>query len=489
MEKPRRNHLYALGSGGVAEVLLLCLLARHGNFLRAGEAWRFTACGVAAGVAYWLAASSFARANLSARQRRRIFWSGAVVLRLAVATVEPGDDLWRYRWEGMIQLHGFNPYALSPDAPPLASLRDADWSKINHRNFAAIYPPFAQGCFAALAWLGNSVWLYKALFALTDLAICAVARKLLVQVRINPDRAVWYAWNPLAVYAFAGAAHFDGLMILPLLGAVWMLGRFVDGQGRSSGESASARSPAALWTSALLLGVAIGVKFIPVVLLPVWGFAAGSWRRALGLIPFAGLPLALSAVAYGFPGVPVFATLQRFGRVFRVNDPVWSTLESIAGASPSGGNTVYGCLTASACLLVAFWFRRDWRRGLLWVWGAALLLSPVVHAWYVLWVLPIGVWRGSPAKAWFVLSISMFGYFLLWEVNHESGRPWEEPLWLRLSIYLPPLVVVLVSITRRRRSGAPMNRISSRLSPLHPTAKDGNKASEAFSPPSFHFFR
>ena len=74
--------------------------------------------------------------------------------------------------------------------------------------------------------------------------------------------------------------------------------------------------------------------------------------------------------------------------------------------------------------------------------GAALLLSPALHAWYVLCVLPLAVWRGESARAWVVLSISVFGYFLLWDVNHASGRAWEEPIWLRLLIYLPPLIAL-----------------------------------------------
>jgi hypothetical protein len=94
------------------------------------------------------------------------------------------------------------------------------------------------------------------------------------------------------------------------------------------------------------------------------------------------------------------------------------------------------------CGVVAICFRHDWRRGILWVLGAALLLSPELHAWYLIWLLPLAAWRGPAARPWFVLSISLFGYFLLWDVNHWYGIPWLEPLWLRLFIYLPPVVAL-----------------------------------------------
>ena len=158
------------------------------------------------------------------------------------------------------------------------------------------------------------------------------------------------------------------------------------------------------------------------------------------LLPVVFAPLTVSALAYGFPRVPVFSTLRQFGLGFRVNDPVWWLVDATGWTHLSGGDVLSGGCALAACVALAWWFRRDWQRGLFWVWGVALLLSPVVHAWYVVWVLPLAAWRGMGARAWFVFSISTFGYFLLWEVNHASGKPWREPLWLRLAILLPPLV-------------------------------------------------
>ena len=361
-------------------------------------------------------------------------------MRLAVFTVEPGDDLWRYRWEGMIQLHGFSPYAVSPDAPVLSSLRDADWSKINHRDYPAIYPPLTQAFFAVMAFCGNSVWLYKLVLALVDLACCWVLRRLLLRNGTNGAQAAWYAWNPLAVYTFTGAAHFDCLMILALLGAIWALDASRPGQ--SSDNRSNDESLSLLWLSALLLGIAAAVKIVPLALFPIWVVAAASWQRAVGLFILVTGPLAVSAIAYGFPHTPVFAALQRFGHGFRVNDPLWWAADMVTGSRLPASNGLPEACTLFACPLLAFLFRRNWRRGLLWVWGALLLLSPVVHAWYVVWVLPVAVWRGCPARPWVILSISVFGYFLLWEVNHESGQPWAEPLWLRLWIYLPPVLAL-----------------------------------------------
>ena len=426
-----------------AEGWFVHLMSRHGDFVQTGEAVKFAVSGILAGIFYWVGARQLSRINLPGRQSAWIFWSATVILRLAILPVVPGDDLWRYRWEGMIQLHGFNPYLTNPDSPLLAHLRNADWLKINHRNYAAIYPPLTQAIFAGMAAFGNAVWGYQLLFALADLAGIAVLRRMLTRSGAAANGAVWYAWNPLTVYAFAGAAHFDSLMILALLGAVCALDESVRRRTRPSVGGDSPGISSLDWISALLLGLAIAVKIAPLTLLPVWAFAVPSWRRLPGLLTLSIAPLTLSAFVYGFPGTPVFATLRQFGGSFRVNDPIWWLVEAAGWPNSTVNNGFYGVCALVVCLALACWFRHDWRRGLLWVWGATLLLSPVVHAWYVAWVLPLAAWRGKGARAWFVFSISTFGYFLLWEVNHASGKPWQEPVWLRLVILLPPLAAMM----------------------------------------------
>ncbi len=432
--------LVALAIGIAVEAVLIHRMSRHGDFLQKGEAWKFALLGITAGSASWIAAACFNRPEIAGQRKAGIFWLIVVVLMLLILPVAPGDDVWRYRWERMIQIHGFNPYRSGPDSPELVALRNADWSKINHRNYPAIYPPLTETIFAAVAAAGNSLWIYKALFALADLAGIAVLRGLLVRSGLGADQAAWYAWNPLAIYASAGAAHFDSLMILALLGAIWAM-------ERCAGPSARLKSPRPVtgisrscWLGALSLGVAIAIKIAPLALLPVWMFALRSGRRALVLLPVVFAPLGIFALVYGFPGVPVFSTLREFGTGFRVNDPFWWMVDAAVRSNSPGDNVPYGIFGAMTCVALACWFRRDWRRGLLWVWGAALLLSPVVHAWYLVWILPLAAWRGPGARAWFVFSGSIFGYFLLWEVNHASGKPWVEPLWLRAVILLPPLL-------------------------------------------------
>ena len=52
---------------------------------------------------------------------------GALIFRLTLLPSTPtlSDDIFRYIWDGRVQLAGINPYLYAPDDPALYHLRDA----------------------------------------------------------------------------------------------------------------------------------------------------------------------------------------------------------------------------------------------------------------------------------------------------------------------------------------------------------------------------
>ena len=135
-----------------AEIILLATLNRFDDWRYATMPVRFVEAAVLSGIAYFAANSFFAQL-FSDRTLRVVFWSAAILLRLAVLPLLPGDDLWRYQWEGKVQNAGFNPYVLAPNDDRLAAVREEypDWVRINHRDFSAIYPPGTELVFAGLS--------------------------------------------------------------------------------------------------------------------------------------------------------------------------------------------------------------------------------------------------------------------------------------------------------------------------------------------------
>ena len=175
-------------------------------------------------------------------------------MRLLTLVAPPilSSDIYRYVWDGRVQLAGINPYRYLPVADQLAFLRDeAVYPHINRADYAhTLYPPAAQAIFALAAVVTPGVFGMKLMIAAFD-ALAIVA--LIVLLRIagrDPAELLIYAWLPLPVWEFAGNAHIDGaaagLLALALLLAV---------RGRS------------VWTG-IVLAAATLTKFLPVVVLP-----------------------------------------------------------------------------------------------------------------------------------------------------------------------------------------------------------------------------
>lgn len=400
---------------------------------------RFVAVAIASGIALLFASSIFP-VTLSLRAQSLLLWGIAVTLRLTALPMEPSDDFWRYQWEGRIQAAGFNPYLQAPNDPQLASLRDEfpEWGKINHRDFSAIYPPGTELLFRALSSISTSALLYKLVFAAADLGTVALLLQL-VGGTTRYAAVAAYAWNPLVAYSFAGAAHFDSLMILPLVGGILLLTRF-------EAENARAKWLIALAVAALF-GLAISIKLIPLLLLPLCVFALRSKAPALAVS--LGIP-ALLSTCYGWPQLPIWNSLRQFAYVTRLNDLFWWIVEETLWPNPRQKNYHYNVIIVVVVVLLSMLFWRNWRRGMLWVLGAALVLTPVLHPWYCTWILPFAAWRRVPA--WQVLSVSLFAYYLFWN-ERLFALPWHAELWMRALIILPPLIALgLAGRARLRRA-------------------------------------
>ena len=413
----------------IGEFTCLLWALRAGDLSIPGHPAQLVGALLGAGVCFLVALRFFPKDR--APGRAVLFWFVAIALRVVLLPMEPGDDMWRYLWEGRMQRHGFNPYVESPASPRLFALRDEVWEKINHPESAAIYPPATELVFSALARGAPtaSVLLFKIVFVLADLATVALLLRLIGGAERHRT-AAWYAWNPAVAYACAGAGHFDSLMLFPLTAAALALHR---------ATAADAERPPWSWSlaSAACLGLAIAFKLIPVFLLPVWFFALR--RRAAALLLSIAIPAVLT-LPYGGP-VVVLKPLLAFAEVTRFNDLVWGWIEAVTIPNPLGRNWPFTLLLALAVGTIAWKLRADWRRSALWVLGAALILSPVLHPWYVLWILPLAVWRGQ--TAWTVLSLSALTALLLWETT-PLWTAWQPNLLTRSFVVLPPLIAWLV---------------------------------------------
>jgi hypothetical protein len=378
------------------------------NFSRTGEPSFFIPLAVA-GVAYLLAV----RELLSTPE----FPKRVIVFGLALSALwhfqflrmPPGldDDIHRYVWDGRVQRLGYSPYIVVPSEPALASLHTAETRTLNNPEVPSPYPAGAQLFFRVVTAIHESIFALKVAFVVCDLAIVLV---LLDILRRSGQGAHWvlaYAWNPLLATAVAGSGHIDIVGVLLLLVSVAALVR----RWRA--------------VAALAFGLAVSVKLLPIVLLPLY------WRRVRMR------DAALAAIVVGLLYVPFFnhgripiGSLGTYVQRFRFNDPVFLTLERVAAPQLVAG------LAALVGFLTAIWMRSKapaWSSdAFAWPMAASLLCAPVVYPWYLLWLLPFV--RSAPTVPIIVWTVSIIPTYYVWHLR-ALGRPWLVPGWIMFLEY------------------------------------------------------
>ncbi len=394
----------------------------------------FIAAALAQGIVYLAAVVLVLRRDCGTHALVVILGVAAIV-RLAVMLSTPwlSNDAYRYIWDGRVQAHGINPYRFAPSDPHLTALRDAAiYNNINRREYArTVYPPVAEMLFLAITRVSESmVWMKAAMLSFEALAIWLLIR-LLIGLRLSAEHVIIYAWNPLALWEFAGSGHVDAAAVAFI--ALTLLARhrerpFLTGFG---------------------LACATMVKLYPAVLFPAlyrrwdWKMPAAFVATVLGsYAPY----LSVGTRVIGF--LPVYLKEEGLtnGTRFYLADLLRIGLK-VQWLSPARCLVAVGLILAAAA---AFAFARSLNEHRGWLVGTvtmattfSILFSPH-NPWYFAWVLPI-LCAIPYAPTLYLVTASPLLYVTLMD---GSAR-----MLLRINtlLYLPFALFVLLDVVGRRR--------------------------------------
>ena len=193
----------------------------------------------------------------------------AVLFRLVFIAATPNlsQDFYRFLWDGQLILDGINPYLSTPnDLKELTTSLDLKNQKLingmgslSAGNFTS-YPPVNQLLFAISAFLGGksilgSVVAMRFFIILADLGTLYFGRKLLLNLKLSPHRIFWFILNPFIIIELTGNLHFEGVMLFFLTWSIYLL-----------------HQKKWIW-SAILLGISVSVKLLPLLFLPLlWNY-------------------------------------------------------------------------------------------------------------------------------------------------------------------------------------------------------------------------
>ncbi|WP_263366484.1 hypothetical protein [Edaphobacter bradus] len=412
--------VYILGT-----TLCLALTICSRNFGDRGGPY-FMASLTLAGIAYLLAIREFFATPRFSRRAVVIGLVLAAVWRIEFLRVSPGadEDIYRYVWDGRLQRLGYNPYIVVPSDPAAKGLHTLETRNLNNPDLPSPYPAGAQLFFRAVTAIHESTFALKVAFVICDLAIVLVLLDVLRCSRRAAHLVLAYAWNPLLAVEVAGSGHIDIVGALLLLVSAAALGR----RWRA--------------TAAVALGLAVAVKFLPIVLLPLY------WKRVR--IRDAALAAAVLGLLYApflnHGRIPI-GSLGTYVQNWRFNGPVFAALDQVAPPQLLAG------LAVLVGLVTATWLRSaapEWSPDVLaWPMAASLLCAPAVFPWYLLWLLPF--LTSVSALLIIVWTVSIIPTYVVWHLR-TLGRPWGPlPGWVMLLEYGCVAIAVAIIWLRRGR--------------------------------------
>jgi alpha-1,6-mannosyltransferase len=372
----------------------------------------------------------------------------AIACRLVALPGPPflSSDVYRYVWDGVVQHAHISPYRYVPGDAVLAFLREpfqSVFDKINRRDYAhTIYPPAAQALFYLITWISPTVTFMKAVMVLFEGITMYALVTLLHSLGFRREQTLLYAWCPVLVWEIAGSGHLDSAA-MAFIGLA-LLARF--------------RKQPVL--TGIFLGVAILLKFYPLVLLPAL-YRRGDFKMPATVAAV----VALGYAAYSSVGLLVFGFLGGY-----VNEEGLATgaryfLLELAQRIPGlrGLSTAtYFVFCAAVIAGIVWWCSRvagsdgNNRRKPFASDGVAAFLPPAFglasalmflfsphYAWYIVWLIPFFTLMPNLPILTYVL-----GFFYLYTT--ALAEPGPKMFLANEILYASVLAAFIIQLALRR---------------------------------------
>lgn len=314
---------------------------------------------------------------------------GGLLIRLSLLLSIPkwSDDYPRFLWDGELVKMSENPYLETPEnwlksnpesaKPYLENL----FNLMNSPAYFSVYPPLNQGIFYIAALGANldpltGIVVLRILLIFGEIGVFFLLMKHFDHFKLHKKRLLLYWFNPLVIIEITGNLHFEGLVLVLLLTALFALIRDKN------------------WLSGGFWGLSVGMKLLPLMLIPTF-FSFVKTRKSIAFWVCSSIALIISFawLLIDDSWIHFLQSLKLYQGKFEFNASVYYLLREI-GFWIKGYNII-GDLTpilSGITLLGILYF--SWKRKPenplelvdLWVliYVFYLIFQPVVHPWYLI---------------------------------------------------------------------------------------------------------
>ena len=304
------------------------------------------------------------------------------------------DDYWRFLWDGHLNARGISPYLYLPHEIVNGQLNDSFLSEIyphlNSPYYYSVYPPLNQILFwftGTSTTIANGVIVLKIIMLLGNALLFLALHLIIKKLKLNPAILFLVLLNPLLISETSGNLHFEVFTI-----ALFLLGLYYWLENK--------------WVYAgIFFAMAVSVKLIPLLFIPFLIQYVGlkkSTKLIIGFI-FASIILALP-----FAGLEVMLhfseSINLYFQTFEFNPSLY-TMVNKTSSLITGFNTIqfvgpaFGLLFLAGYIYILIKRKSSSMKSLinkfLWVVIVFYLLSTIVHPWYIIYPMVIGILIGN----------------------------------------------------------------------------------------------
>lgn len=335
------------------------------------------------------------------------------------------DDHFRFLWDGFVFYEYGTPYGIAPSAlfgsvlspdPHLDERLQNILGQINYPDTPTVYGPVFQLSFLLnyVLFPGDVIGL-KLLFVGCDMGLIFLLKNWAPKAGV-----LLYAWSPLVIKEIAFTAHPDILAILFLVGC------FVALQCNFSK------------IALCLLAVAICTKIFALLMLP-FVLTRCNWKQ-WWLLPVIVLMIYTPFILSSGKDLGI---VWAFSLDWQFNGSVHWVLSQWLRTN----DAKLLCLMLFGLLFFSYWLHFTFDKSTLiprgdWIYGWFFLLSPVVNAWYFIWVLVFAAIRPN-RWAWGASLLLMLSYITGVTTSSMGLQLYEQPLWARALEYGGIMLLVI----------------------------------------------